>query len=113
MTLARGPVTSETGHPANSYRKFNIEGNYSLCPDIDTKLLVPSASNFEQGREWSQTPAGNPRKPLEVIVTTQLEIYFKFILVLEVFQGGDFRSVSAFQRARAQVTRRSCYLEQI
>lgn len=105
MALAWGPVTSATGHPGYSYWKSNIEGSDSLCPDIDTKLLVPSANNFEQDREWSQTPAGNPRKPLEVIVTTRLETYFKFILVLEVFQGGEFRSVSAFQHTRTQVMR--------
>lgn len=113
MTLTRGPVTSAMGHPDHSYQNFDIEGSYSLCPDIDSKLGIPSATNLEQGKEWSQTPAGHPREPLERIITTQLEIYLKFVLVLEVFQGGDFGSASAFQCTRTQVTWRSCYLEQI
>lgn len=46
-----------------------------------------------------------------MIVTTRLEIYFKFILVLEVFQGGAFRSVSVLLHTGTEVMRRSCYLE--
>lgn len=85
------------GHTDHSYQKLNIEGSYFLCPDIDIKLGIPSATNLEQGKEWSQTPARHPRKPLAGIITTRLEIYLKFILVLEVFQGGDFGSASVFQ----------------
>lgn len=70
MTLSWDTVTSETGHTDYSYWKFNIEGSCSFGADIDTKLLVPSTTNFELGRECAQTPAGNARKPLEVMATT-------------------------------------------
>lgn len=41
-----------------------------------------------------------------------LEIYFNFILVLEIFEGGGFRSISAFLHTCTQVIWRNCYLEQ-